>query len=455
MSKERELRQQFGEISKKMQDLSDTLETEERGMTDDEKKDWDGWVDARNALEDRITAMVAAKETLPQTEPRHRQPVVDTPAGPMGSAGEDREAAMRDLAMRVWAVNGTDLQGRAVPRLTIRGLVDQSRSGMGSVWEEAAREHPGVAQFMAEVRNVPVPTTTGQVAGVDTLGGFAAGAPEAMMFVDAMKRYNSVDMAGAEVLNTSNIVDIPILTSDNTGRIGRWLAERQAAREEDIEVDLDVLRAYAITSDEIPVSLDLLLYSDFDFVGYIMNLLGKIIGRGIGKGYTDGIGAGQSRGVIHDAHKTITLDSKTAVTYDEFVDLQVSLDAVHDVMGPKWMFTRKTRGTTMKVKNDDGTPIFMPSLVPEAPSTVLGDMYVENDFMDTVGVGATNNGDKPVIMYGDWSAYKGRTVGAVDMYTLTEKYRSRRMLVFGADTHADGMLVDPGDHPIVAAYTPA
>ena len=216
-----------------------------------------------------------------------------------------------------------------------------------------------------------------------------------------------------------------------------------------------MLRAYAITSDEIPISLDLLLYSDFDFVGWLMQLLGKIIGRGIGKAQTDGIGAGQPRGFLHDVEKTITLASATAITYDEFVDLQVSLDAVHDPMGPKWMFTRKTRGTVMKIKNDEGTPIFMPSLVPEAPSTVLGDPYVENDFMKSAATGVTGNTDVPVVAYGDWSAYKGRTVGSVDMYTLTEKYRSRRMLVIGADTHADGMLVDAGDHPIVAAYTPA
>ena len=254
-----------------------------------------------------------------------------------------------------------------------------------------------------------------QMVGTDELGGYTVPDSDMGLLETALLRYNSIMQAGPRMFNTSDGRPIPVVKNDDTANEGEWLAERQTSSEGEVNFERGELRAHSVGSYRIPISFELLRDSGFDILSYIIDLAYIRVGRAMGRAMTVGDGVGKPRGAAVDAHEAVAVGAGASVvlTYNNILDFFSELPAAYASMMPVLQLSRKTRFGIMKIVDTQGRPLFLPSLVPDAPGTVLGDRYVENDFLDEVG-GAS----RTVMLYGDWMRYFARNVQMVEVSAL-------------------------------------
>ena len=113
-----------------------------------------------------------------------------------------------------------------------------------------------------------------------------------------------------------------------------------------------------------------------------------------------------------------TAASATAITTDELLDLQHSVDPAYR-QSPKsrFMFNDSTLGAIRKLKQGDGQYIWqMGDIRQNAPGSLLGSAYSINQAMANI---ATANRS---IVYGDFGKYYVRKVGAPVIGVMRERF---------------------------------
>lgn len=261
----------------------------------------------------------------------------------------------------------------------------------------------------------------------------------ASSIVESLKQFAGVLEAGAEVIPTADGNERGIPTIDDTANTGRQTAEATAnTNETDPTLGSITLKAYLQDSDWIRISMEYLRDASYPIEQKIIELATKRVGRKLNALTTTGSGTGTVKGFVTAAGVGKTCAATDALTYDEFVDFQHSLDAAYRYSKScRIQLHDLTLAALRKLKNNAGQYIWSPG-----QSGILaaldGFAYTVNNSMAHIGSGAGS----VIAAIGDWSAYKVRVVGQPEVIITKEKYIDSREVGYRVVQAFDGNLAD-------------
>lgn len=286
------------------------------------------------------------------------------------------------------------------------------------------------------VRNTMSTTT-------DSEGGYTVPTTVATSILDALKAYGGM-RAVAEVIRTASGEAMNFPTSDGTSEEGELVGENTAATDADVSFGVKSLAVYKYSSKVVTVPWELLQDSSADIEGFVRGRLQSRLGRITNKHFTIGTGSGQPNGLITAAAvgKTGAVSATPAITYDDLVDLEHSVDPAYR-LNASWMMHDDMLKLIRKVKDNDGRPIFVPGYDQGnpggAPDRLLNRNITINQAMASPAAAAVS------LAFGNFSYYKIRDVMAVTLFRFTDSaYTKKGQVGFLAWMRSGGNLVDVG-----------
>lgn len=175
----------------------------------------------------------------------------------------------------------------------------------------------------------------------------------------------------------------------------------------DVTFGQKVLNAYAFDTEWVRVSKELADDSIFAMETLLGSLLGERLGRIANSQLTTGTGSSAPNGVVTASTAGKTAAATAAITFDEILDLEHSVDPAYRV-GPKvrYMLNDSTLLAVRKLKDGDGNYLWqMGNVQAGIPSTINGRPYSINQAMDSLAAA------KKVMLFGDFAKYYVRKVG--------------------------------------------
>lgn len=277
------------------------------------------------------------------------------------------------------------------------------------------------------------------------LGGFTCPAEFAGQIDEARKDFSGVLSAGPTVISTSNGNDLNYPTVNDTANEGEQVEENAAISESNVAFGNVTFKAYMFSSKLVLLPLNLIQDSAVDIEALLARQLGERLGRIQNRRLTTGDNANKPQGIVTGSALGKQVASGTAITFEELIDLQHSVDPAYRASA-SWMFADTTLATLRKLKDSDGRPIWQPSassgLVEGAPGLLLGSKYTINNHMAAMASGAKS------VLWGDMRKYHVRRVKGTTLVRLTERYAERGQVGFFAFMRMDGRMVDAGMNPI-------
>lgn len=289
-----------------------------------------------------------------------------------------------------------------------------------------------------------------QSIGTNSAGGYLVPQGFYDAIQEARKQFGGMRQAPTFKMTTETGNPLPVPTSDDTSNVGAILAENAQIGAQDVSFGSVTLNAYVYTSKLVLVSYQLLQDSAFDLESFLSRKFGERIGRAENAHFTTGDGSSKPTGILAASGGStlgVTAAATTAVTYDELVDLEHSVDPVYRMMpGAAFTFNDTTLKFLRKLKDADDRPIWLPAGAPAlaagVPDTILGKPYIVNQDMPSMTTG------QKAIAFGDLSNYWIRDVKELTIIRLDERYADYLQVGFFAFARTDGKLIDAGTHPV-------
>lgn len=398
---------------------------ENREFNADEQKRYDESKGSVVSIDKRIKLLRERIESNDDEGDSREQPRTREKNLRPGSEEEDakRTEARQKLALRNWLVDGNQITSEDREALSPLSLRAQH---MG--------EHRGLSSLVGSTGGYLVPTGTTKSIEI------------------AMKQFIAVEQAGAEVLTTSTGEDFPYPTMDDTSNEGEQVPEGAVTNTgPDPTLKTVMMRAFMFSSKPIYIPIQLLQDSIVDIEQLLTNALSERLGRATSRKFTLGTGAGEPQGVVTAASVGVTAASATAITFEETIDLQHTVDPAYRPLA-RYMFNDQTLKAVRKLKDGDGRPIWQPQassgLAAGIPSTLNGDAYAINTYMDTLGSG------KRSMLYGTFDRYKIRRVRGIALTRLVETKATSFQIGILAFARVDGRHVDAGQNAIKCLVHP-
>lgn len=293
-------------------------------------------------------------------------------------------------------------------------------------------------QEMRERKSNPkntMSTGTGSEGGYLTQNEFAPYLTEAMKYYGGMR-----NMATVIQTETGSQMDFP--TSDATSEEGEIIAENGSVTSSDPSFGTKSINTYKYSSKVIAVPYELIQDGQIDVVGYVNGVAATRLGRHSERHFTVGDGSSKPNGLIPQATVGKVGSSQTAMSFDDLVDLEHSVDPAYRV-NPAcgFMFHDNTLRDLRKLKDSDNRPIWLPGLglTEGAPATINGYRYEINQFMAAMAADALS------ASFGDHSKYIIREVMQVLLLRFDDSvYASKGQVGFLAFMRMGGNLVDVG-----------
>lgn len=271
---------------------------------------------------------------------------------------------------------------------------------------------PGEAPLNAEARAVlqkgyeaRAQTTT------DAAGGYSI--PEEMMseVVVSMKAFGPMyDGAVAREIVTSGGNSMPFPTVDDTAVTAGAHTEGATMTDDggkDVTFGSKQLDAYEFDTEWLRVSKALADDSFIAMEAFIGGLLGERLGRIANLQLTTGTGSSAPNGVVTASSAGVTAASATAITFDEILDLEHSVDPAYRG-GPRvgYMLNDSTLKYVRQLKDGDGNYLWqMGNVQAGIPNTLNGRPVWINQDMASIATG------NKTMLFGDFSKYYVRKVG--------------------------------------------
>lgn len=258
-----------------------------------------------------------------------------------------------------------------------------------------------------------------QGAGTPSAGGYLVPEGFRMEMTETQKAFGGL-MNLAHVITTTTGNPLPWPTNDDTGNVGAILGENTQIAEQDVTLGQAELGAYTYTSKLIRVSWQLLDDSAFDLPSFLARKCGERIGRAQAPHLVSGTGTGQPTGIVNAATAGVTgaVSAQAAITYDNLIDLEHSVDpAYRDSGRTRYVLSDGALKLIRKLKDSDGRPLWVPVPAPGFPATINGYPYTVDNSMAAPAPAART------ILFGD--VYAGllvRVVQGVQMVRLQERY---------------------------------
>lgn len=276
-------------------------------------------------------------------------------------------------------------------------------------------------------------------------GGYMVPTEYVSSIEQAMKAFSGVLEAGPTILSTTTGADLQYPTVNDTTNKGEQVEESQISGSADPAFALVTFKAYLYSSKWVLVPIQLLQDAAFSVESLLTNLLGERLGRIQNERLTTGDGANKPFGIVNSSSLGKQVASGTAITFEELIDLQHSVDPAYR-KGAKFMFNDATFAAVRKLKDSDGRPIWFPAAISgisgAPPSTLLGDPYVINTDMASMASGAKS------VLYGQMSKYHVRRVREITLIRAVERWIDKGQVGFMAFARWDGRLIDAGTKPI-------
>jgi HK97 family phage major capsid protein len=280
-----------------------------------------------------------------------------------------------------------------------------------------------------------------QGVGTGSAGGYLVPEGFRRQLIERKKAFDAVRRV-AQIVTTDSGNSLPWPTVDDTTNDGSILAENTQAVETDVLFGTEDLAAYKYTSDIVRFSVELLQDSDLDLVNFLQRTLGRRIARKQSAHFTVGTGTAQPEGIVTGATVGVTAASATAITLDELIDLEMSLDQAYleaesgAFVG--WMIGTAAFQSIRKIKDNDGNYIVQPSVQAGAPRQLLGYPLVVNpDMPDPAAAGKT-------VLFGNLTeGYVIRDVREGFLTVFKERYADYGQQAVLLLERADGTVQDP------------
>jgi HK97 family phage major capsid protein len=224
-----------------------------------------------------------------------------------------------------------------------------------------------------------------------------------------------LDPSVVTILNTAAGEDL-VLPSLASWSTAGYEAEAATIDESDPGFGKTTLKAYKYAFI-VQVSQEFLADSNIDVIGFLGQQAGNAIGYKVNDRLTLGTAATpEPNGIVvaSTAGKTGGTATATAgtghFTADDLIDLVYSLDgAARRLPGFGVMANGSSIGAMRKLKTSNGDYVFVPTIQPGQPDTILGYPLIENPAMASVGSAAKS------VLAGHFPSYYVRTVGGIDV----------------------------------------
>lgn len=265
----------------------------------------------------------------------------------------------------------------------------------------------------------------------------------------------------ARILSTAqgNDVDYPMV--DDTGETAGVVTEADTLTEDAYSPSKITFKAFKYGS-QVKVSSELLQDSGFNLETEIAQLLGERVGRGTNNQFTLGDSTSEPQGIAHittGAAAGVSLSeggTGDPITFQELLNLIHSVDPSYRV-GAKMMCHDSMLAAIRKLVDGNERPLWNPDIEAGAPGTCLGVPIVINQamvsFVPGGGSGAEDDVSTTVgthMLYGDFSKFIVRDVGAPRLRVLTERYADADLIGFVLWSRHDSRYLNAGTDPIKA-----
>jgi HK97 family phage major capsid protein len=166
---------------------------------------------------------------------------------------------------------------------------------------------------------------------------------------------------------------------------------------------------------------------------------GRALGNKFGSDLVTGVGTTQPSGVLTGASSGVTgVNSSTGASYTNLVNLEYSVIAPYRASRScYWMAADSTIGQFRLIVDNNGRPVWEPSMVLGSPDLLLGKPLVADPFMPVTG----STGQK-ITLFGDFSQFFVRIVGPVRFERSDDFLFGSDLVAFRALIRGDGVLVD-------------
>ena len=244
-----------------------------------------------------------------------------------------------------------------------------------------------------------------------------------------------LDPSVVTILNTASGEDLvlPSLSSWSTAGLE---AEAATIDESDPAFAKTTLKAYKYAFI-VQVSQEFLADSNIDVIGFLGQQAGNAIGYAVNTVLTTGTGTVQPNGIVtaSAAGGTGGTGVAGAFTADNLIDLVYSLDgAARRLPGFGVMANGASIGAMRKLKTSGGDYVFVPTIQPGTPDSILGVPLIENPAMASAG---TSN--KSAIA-GHLPSYYVRQVGGIDVARSDDFAFDRGTVTLRFQIRVDGNL---------------
>lgn len=376
----------------------------------------------------------------------------------------EADAEQRSIGFRLWAmgreaemtpaerkriglerVKREDLPDGVDPRLT-RGAQSGVRFRLGRLPSHADQRRVWNRDKLRYEQRANEP----QSSGGTTFGGYTVADEPMRALEESLLFVGGVRNSRATIVRTATGGSLPIPTVNDTANEGAILAENVAESGAlPLSFGQVVMGAFKYSSEFILCSIEFLQDTSIDAESFVARSLGTRLGRITNRHYTKGSNSSQPYGVQWAAGLGKTVASATAITFQEVIDLEHSVDPSYRANGAEFMFHDTTLALLKKLGDATGQWIWQPGLLSRAPDRILGYEYVINQHMDTPAAG------KHSMLFGDFSKYWVRDVMDITVMRLVERYAEYAQVAFIAFMRTDGDLIDAGTDPIKYLRHPA
>ena len=399
----------------------------------------------KRLMEERANAWAQAQEIRARLESEGRDTSKDsddTQAWERALGDVERLSKDIEAEERHQRFEGLDLRGAPTPG-TPEGTEDRSETqgeeAYRSAFEGMLRRGVGrlspAEQELLE-RGYEAFEGRAQAAGTDTAGGYTVPEEFRNRMTESMKAYGGL-LSLVNVITTSSGARLVWPTNDDTANEGALLSENTQVTEQDVTFGQGELNAYTYTSKLVRVPLQLLQDSAFNLDTWLSAKLGERIGRAVAGHLATGTGTNQPEGVVNFAvGKTGAAGQVTTITYDDLVDLEHSVDVAYRGSA-QYALNDLTLAAIRKLKDSQGRPLWVPSMVAGAPSTINGRPYTIDNKLPAPAVGGKS------LFFGDFNAgVTARNVLGTQVLRLTERYADFLQVGFLGFSRWDAVIDD-------------
>lgn len=249
--------------------------------------------------------------------------------------------------------------------------------------------------------------------GTGPAGGYLVPPAFSDQLLVALKDYFSALDLFDEVA-TATGADLPWPTNDDTSRRARIIGENNQIGQAPMLFGQSVLKAFLYATDAVLVPWTLMEDSFIDLDAFITTALGTAFGRTLADDLTNGTGNGMPMGVATAAAAGPTSVGDT-IAFEDIMELKHSVNRAYRT-GAVFMMNDNTVKSLALLKDNEGRPLWIPSLQVDCPDVLAGFPIAVNESMADVAAGSAP------ILFGNMKNYKFRVTKQVSIVRLNERY---------------------------------